>query len=117
MSHRDYIFLTKINSEIKVGIEFLNNISLESFLNDDLIKRAVCMTVINIGEMVKGLTDNTTKKYKDIPWKKISGFRDIAAHKYETLKMGDVYSVVKQDYPILMNQITNILKNEIDERI
>ena len=42
--------------------------------------------------------------------------RDIAAHKYETLKMGDVYDVVKQDYPNLSAQITKILDNEIDEK-
>lgn len=74
------------------------------------------MTAINVGELVKGLDDTTTKKYSTIPWKKIAGFRDIAAHKYETLKMGDVYDVVKQDYPNLKNEINKILETEVDER-
>ena len=116
MNHRDYVFLTKINNEIKVGIDFLKNYTIEDFLNDEELKRATCMTAINVGELVKGLTELTTKKYTKIPWKKIAGFRDIAAHKYETLKMGDVYEVVKQDYPILLEQIKGILENEIDER-
>lgn len=116
MNHRDYIFLAKINSELKVGIDFLNKVSLDGFLKDEKLKRATCMTAINVGELVKGLTDQTITKYRDIPWKKIAGFRDIAAHKYETLKMGDVYDVVKQDYPNLLTQIAKILDNEIDEK-
>lgn len=116
MNHRDYIFMTKINNEIKVGIGFLNNVTMDAFIKDEQLKRATCMTAINVGELVKGLTEQTTKKYSNIPWKKIAGFRDIAAHKYETLKMGDVYEVVKQDYPALSEQITKILENETDER-
>ncbi len=116
MNHRDYIFLTKIHNEIEVGIGFLKDVTMDEFLKDEQLKRATCMTSINVGELVKGLTEQTTKKYCDIPWKKIAGFRDIAAHKYETLKMGDVYEVVKQDYPTLLEQITKILESEIDER-
>ncbi len=116
MNHRDYIFLTKINSEVQVGMDFLSGVSEETFLSDEKLKRAVCMTAINVGELVKGLTDLTTTKYKNIPWKKIAGFRDIAAHKYETLKMGDVYAVVKEDYPNLKSSISEILKISIDEK-
>ena len=80
-------------------------------------KRAVCMTVINIGELVKNITDDTRKKYHDVPWKYAAGFRDIAAHKYQTLKMGDVYSTVINDFPQLRKQLTDILSSEEDERI
>ena len=62
MKHRDYIFLKKINAEIKIGIEFLDNISQETFITDEKLKRAVCMTAINVGEMVKALTDETDEK-------------------------------------------------------
>lgn len=116
MNHRDYIFLTKISNEINIGIGFLKNVTIDNFLRNEELKRATCMTAINVGELVKGLTELTTKKYSSIPWKKIAGFRDIAAHKYETLKMGDVYEVVKEDYPVLLEQISKILENEVDEK-
>lgn len=38
MKHRDYIFFKKINAEIKVGIEFLDNISQETFMTDEKLK-------------------------------------------------------------------------------
>ena len=54
-------------------------------------------------------------KYKEVPWKYAAGFRDIAAHKYQTLRMGDVYSTVVNDFPVLLSQISDILSKEEDE--
>lgn len=67
--------------------------TFEAFCEDEMLKRAVCMTVINIGELVKNLSDNcrnthSRNTHRGIPWKEITGFRDIAAHKYQTLCMG-----------------------------
>ena len=45
-----------------------------------------------------------------IPWKSIAGMRDITAHKYQTLKMGDVWHTVKQDMPVLKAQLASIVK-------
>ncbi len=67
------------------------------------------MTVINIGELVKNISEETRIAYKDIPWKAISGMRDIAAHKYQTLRMDDVYNTVTMDFPELKSQIENIV--------
>ena len=36
--------------------------------------------------------------YPVVPWKVITGFRDIAAHKYQTLRMEDVYETVTVDF-------------------
>ena len=67
------------------------------------------MTVINIGELVKNLTDKTRLSNPQIPWKAIAGFRDIAAHKYQTLHMEDVYETVREDFPSLKKNIKEIL--------
>lgn len=75
------------------------------------------MTVINIGELIKNITDPTRQAYPKIPWKQAAGFRDIAAHKYQTLKMGDVYDTVRNDFPKLKIQLKNILNDEKDDFI
>ena len=67
------------------------------------------MTVINIGELVKNLSDDCRQDHCEIPWKAIAGFRDIAAHKYQTLKMEDVYETVTSDFPALHDKIKQIL--------
>ena len=110
MDHRDIVILKKILSEIKVAKEMLGFCTLEDFCENEMLKRAVCMTVINVGELVKHLSNYCRNMNKGIPWKEIAGFRDIAAHKYQTLHMEDVYETVTADFPVLACQIEKILE-------
>ena len=109
MEHRDTIILKKVLSEIKIAEDMVGDKSLVEFNGNEMLKRAVCMTVINIGELVKNLSDECRQEQREIPWKAIAGFRDIAAHKYQTLKMEDVYETVTSDFPVLYDQIKQIL--------
>ncbi|MCI9331995.1 MAG: hypothetical protein HFG05_07455 [Oscillibacter sp.] len=56
MERRDEIILKKVLSEIQVAREFISGCSLDEFCANELLKRAVCMTVINIGELIKNLS-------------------------------------------------------------
>lgn len=38
-----------------------------------------------------------------------AGMRDLTAHKYQTLRMEDVYSTVKQDFPKLKADLEKVL--------
>lgn len=108
MKHRDNILIQKIISEISIALKLMNNTEFKDFDDDEMLKRAVCMTVINIGELVKSITEETRGSNKDIPWKSIAGFRDIAAHKYGTLRMESVYQTVMIDFPVLKEQLNKI---------
>lgn len=110
MNKADQIILEKITNEINMGLSFIENLSISQFLEDELLKRASCMTIINIGELIKHLSVDIRQEYKDIPWKAIAGFRDIAAHKYQTLRMDDVYQTISSDFPTLLSQLESILE-------
>ena len=112
MQRKDIIIIEKILSEIDIAFEMLNGCDLEKFFDDEKLKRAIGMTVINIGELVKNITSDTREKYNKIPWKAISGFRDIAAHKYQTLRMEDVYNTVIYEFPELSQELKKILEVE-----
>ena len=112
MQRRDYVTLQKIIEETKIATNLIGDTTLESFLNNELLKRAIGMTLINIGELVKNLTTDFRISHNNVPWKDISGFRDVAAHKYKTLDMKLVYNSVKIDVPELQSEIINILLNE-----
>ena len=115
MQRRDKIALEKIISEMDTGIHFLENTSLEEFMSDELLKRALSMTAINIGELVKVLTAELRSSYKTFPWKAVAGMRDIAAHRYQTLRMEDVYVTVRNEYPVLKKQLEEILQKELQQ--
>lgn len=99
MNSRDRQICEKILAEIVIIGDLLKGISPEDFLCDERTTRAVCMTLINIGELVKNLTPELKDAYKEIPWRAISGMRDITAHKYQTLRKEDVYSTCVDDIP------------------
>ena len=67
------------------------------------------MTLINIGELVKLLSDDTKQRNSSIPWRSISGLRDVTAHGYQTLRMEDIWETITTDIPILQKQIKEIL--------
>ena len=112
MEHRDGIILRKVLDEITIAEKMIHGCSLAEFESDEILKRAACMTVINIGELVKNLSSGCRKSYPNVPWKAIAGFRDVAAHKYQTLRMEDVYETILTDFPALRDEIRNILNHE-----
>ena len=114
MERRDQIILKKVLSEIGIAQEMVGDQTLEQFLKNEMLMRAIGMTVINIGELVKNLSENCRKAYPVIPWKAVACFRDIAAYKYQTLRMEDVYETVQTDFPLLKAQLEEIIREEAD---
>ena len=66
MNRRDEIILRKVLSELDVARIMLNGSSLQNFLYNEMLKRAVCMTVINVGELVKNLTEECRLSHPDV---------------------------------------------------
>ena len=109
MDKRDKILLSKIYDEANVIAHLIDGFDCETFVNDEKTKRAVCMTLINIGEMVKLISDEIRRSNSAIPWRSIAGLRDVAAHGYMTLHMEDIWETVSEDVPILKRQIEELL--------
>jgi uncharacterized protein with HEPN domain len=111
MGNRDYQAIAKMLEEIEVIEDLISDSNLEEFVADERTKRAACMTLINIGELAKSLTGEFRESHTHISWKAIAGMRDITAHKYQTLKMGDVWTTLVNDIPRLKNRLNDILNN------
>ena len=109
MEKRDSILLKKILDESNIIADLIEGYDCETFVADERTKRAVCMTLINIGEMVKLLSDNLKRENTTIPWRSIAGLRDVTAHGYMTLRMEDIWVTVSDDVVVLREQIEDIL--------
>ena len=109
MTTRDRQVCEKILSEIAVIKELLTGIQYDRFMHDERTVRAVCMTLINIGELVKTLTPTLKEAHREIPWRAISGMRDITAHKYQTLRKEDVFSTCTDDIPDFEKQLLRLI--------
>ena len=112
MNKRDKIILFKIVDEAAVLAQLLDSIDESAFLANEEKMRAACMTLINIGELVKNLNSEFRESNQQIKWKAIAGFRDVAAHGYFTLKMDDVFMFATTKLPEIIIQIKEILDCE-----
>jgi uncharacterized protein with HEPN domain len=109
MNSKDARILNKIVSEIEVIEMLVEGFDESSFATDERTKRAVCMTLLNIGELVKHLADEFKSANSNIPWRDIAGLRDITAHHYQALNFRDVWHTVQCDTPLLKRNIKELI--------
>ena len=113
MTPRDHTICIKILSEIAVADQLIEGYSVEDFVQDERTARAVSMTLINIGELVKNLTPEFRMAHPETPWRAISGMRDITAHKYQTLHKEDVYNTCTVELCVLKTQLDQLLRDDV----
>jgi len=73
------------------------------------------MALLNIGELAAHLDPELRNAHDSIPWKKIIGLRNIAAHGYFILDMPDIWHTISCDVPDLKDNISQILDKQADE--
>jgi uncharacterized protein with HEPN domain len=110
MDRRDRILLQKIFGETNIIADLIDGYTCETFIEDEKTKRAACMTLINIGELVKLISDELRQGNPSVPWRSIAGLRDVTAHGYMTLRMEDIWETVSGDLPALKKQIEKLLE-------
>ena len=108
MSKRDSVLLSKILDEIVYAETAVANLTFDEFMSDETIKRATCMTLINIGELARFLSEETKAAAPNIPFNEIIATRNVAAHGYQTLRFEDVWSTLKSDLPRLREEMEKL---------
>lgn len=95
--------LKYMKNDILEALEFSDRAgSFEVFCADSLYRKGIVMSIINIGELAKKLPVDFKEQYKEIPWRKIAGMRDLAAHGYHTMDEEIIWDVVKTSLPELL---------------
>lgn len=121
MNDRDKAVINKIIGycdEIELTHQYFEN-NKELFFNkrDGFVYRnSITMPILQIGELSKNLSENFRKTYQDIPWREITGMRDIFAHHYGSLDYDIVWSTSKQDIPDLKDRFLMIIEALSDAR-
>lgn len=78
----------------------------------------VCMQLIFVGETVKvidGKFPDYLGRYSAVPWKDIMGLRDIIAHEYHHVDAEEIFAVLKDDLPHLLEVIHEMQKNVMSD--
>lgn len=94
---------------------FIHEVSWEEFKENEILKNAVLLKLLIIGEAASRLSSEFKDIYPNIPWKDIVGFRNIAIHSYFSVKWEIVWETATEDIAELQNSIMHILRNEYSD--
>ena len=106
------VFIKHILEAIGKIERFTKDHSQEKFIKDELVQSAVVRQLEIIGEAVKNLPKEFTKKHPDIPWSEIAQTRDKMIHHYFGFDVGFVFKIVQIELPKLKKEIERILANK-----
>jgi len=76
-----------------------------------MLKRAVVMTLVNIGELCTLFSEETRSTYAQIPWRPIKSTRNVIAHRYEQVDFIEIWNTAKVSIPELIEAINQIEKD------
>lgn len=78
-----------------------NGLSVGDIEKSNLLLRATCFSVAQIGEMMNQLEKELSSKYDCLPWVEARKMRNIIVHDYVGTDVEQVYSTIHSDLPSL----------------
>ena len=108
---RDHLILQKIVLYCQRIADNLSryNHDFSAFEQDYLFQDACCMCVVQIGELVSQLSDETKAQNKAIPWRIIKDTRNFYVHAYGAIDIPSVWDTLENDIPALKTACEEIL--------
>jgi uncharacterized protein with HEPN domain len=109
----DKSLLLNILDRTKDISRFISGCDQDSFMENDEKQNAVVMCLLRIGENANKLSAGFIAANSQVLWRPIINLRHIAAHKYDSLQMLDVWVNATKDVPILRAKVEYILESEL----
>ena len=109
------VYLVDILESITQIQEYVGGLTRQEFNDNELIQDAVIRRLEIIGEATKRLDDDFRHEFPQIPWKNMTGLRDVLAHDYSEVDLDQIWLVIKDDLPGLEQNITSILESKQHE--
>ena len=106
---RDLHYFEIIHSSIEAIENYLNNVGEHNFLEDDILKHAVLMRLIVIGEYGAKISEESKNNFKEIEWQILKAARNFYVHVYDKVNWIYIWETVKKDLPDLKQKVKNII--------
>jgi uncharacterized protein with HEPN domain len=108
--YSDYI------NDIRIAIDkiesFIEGLSYEDFIRDEKTLYAIVRALEIIGEAAKKVPEDIRKETEEIPWKDMSGMRDVLVHDYINVDVETVWLTAKQKVPQLKRLLEQYTRGE-----
>jgi uncharacterized protein with HEPN domain len=110
----DTVYLRHILDSIKSIVKYLEGISFETYMKDELIQDGVIRRLEIIGEASRNTSQDFREQYSEIPWSQIISLRNRIVHAYFNINLNTIWTIVQDELPILKQNVENILGENRD---
>jgi uncharacterized protein with HEPN domain len=83
--------------------------SKDKFIESATFHNAVCMCLLQIGELTNVLSDDIKLNNPDIQWRDIKLLRNIVVHRYNHVDYDTIWEICLTDIPVLIDFCSKIL--------
>jgi uncharacterized protein with HEPN domain len=106
---RDAALLWDILGAARKAMEFTRDKTFDDYEASPLVQYAVERALEIAGEAANRVSVEFRQAHPEIPWRKITGQRNILIHEYGEIDHTLVWSVVREHLPILVSQLEPLL--------
>src|SRR3990170_4394752 len=106
------LYLTDIVEAAQAIENFVKGEDFNEFERNEMMSSAVLQKLTVIGEAAAHLPKDFTKRFPEIPWLDIVGFRNIAVHEYFAIRLDIAWVAATEEVPALKEQVEEILREE-----
>lgn len=99
-----FLYIIHIHESLEKILNYTRD-GRDAFMADPKTQDAVVRNFEVIGEAAKRLPLEIIAAHPQIPWRRIAGFRDILIHAYDRVDMDEIWNIIEQHVPQLLDEI------------
>ncbi|OGK25052.1 hypothetical protein A3A46_04160 [Candidatus Roizmanbacteria bacterium RIFCSPLOWO2_01_FULL_37_13] len=106
------VYLEDILEAIDKIEKYVKDLKEKDFYKIDQIQDSVIRRLEIIGEATKNIPADLKTKYQSIPWKRMSGLRDVLSHEYWGIDLKRIWNITTKRLPSLKKEIKELLSRK-----
>lgn len=114
MKRRDHVFMHDIIESINRIETYIGGANYESFCNNQMMVDAVIRNLEVIGEASRNISDEMKNKYSIIPWRQMTGLRNILIHEYFGVDESIIWNVITVNLEEMKPDLLKAVREEGD---
>ena len=90
-------------------VEISSGLTAEAFVQSKLHHHAILRLLMVLGEAAKHVPAAVRDSHPEIPWRRISGMRDVLIHGYFRVDLPLAWRIVSRDVPALVEHLPPLI--------